>query len=198
MNLRRAACALAIATGAGFTLAAAPPAASDSAPAGSLAPPSSGSASSAEPLPLLQGDEIPSEASKPPKGDEWKAARAVRIRRDGAAPCSFVVMREWLRLRCPQFLGGGLVAGDAQGVSVTVTGNPFADSSNPDGVQNQSVTTVVLPLQRGQVRVLTFLQMAEEYSSASYAEAGTLSVVWRAGQRDPVLVMTQVPAPSVF
>lgn len=149
-------------------------------------------------LPGVTGADIPSEASATPKASEWKAARDVRLTRGMPGPCTFSVLREWLRVRCPAFLGGGLVAGDPKGVLVRATGNPFGDANDPAGAVNQAETTIVVPLQRGQVRVFSFLQLAEEYNSAASAEAGTLSVVWRSSQPDPVLLMTQVAAPSMF
>ena len=165
---------------------------------GAATPAPSGSAPPSAGLPTISGADIPTEESALPKAGEWKAARAVRLTRGLPGPCTFAVLREWLRVRCPSFLGGGLVAGEPKGVTVTATGNPFGDASAPDGAVNQAETTVILPLQRGQVRVLSFLQLAEEYNSAASAEAGTLSVVWRSGQPDPVLLMTQLAAPSMF
>ncbi len=190
---RRALLFWALAFTANALLGAAPPAAS------SAAPPASSSAASVRepaPTPAICGADIPNDASPTPSAGEWSNARAVRVNRGNAGPCTASVVREWLRLRCPTFLGGGLFAGDARGVSLTVQGDPFAASSGPDGAQNRAVTTVVLPLQRGRVRAVSFLQLVQGYNSASYGEAGMLSVVWRAGQPDPTLVMTQLPAPA--
>ena len=189
-SARLAGAALALALSADAVLGAALPASSSAPPPAPSAPPS------AIVLPVLTGADIPREASLPPNAGEWTTGRSVRINRGNPGPCRASVVREWLRLRCPTVLGGGLFAGDPQGVSVSAVGDPFADGSSPEGAQNRAVTTVVLPLQRGQVRAVSLLQLVQGYNSASYGEAGMFSVVWRADQPDPMLVMTQLPAPE--
>jgi len=175
--------------GAGLALGAAAPSAS--------APPS-GSASSSSSLPTIAGANIPTEPSSPPKAAEWKAALQVRVSRGDQGRCSASLLREWLRLRCPGWIGGGLVAGDPKGVTISAFSDTSqSESSDTSGGLN-AVTSLVLPLRRGQAKVVSFLQFAEEYNSLAAAEAGVLSVVWRAGRADPVLVMTRRAAPSMF
>ena len=83
-----------------------------------------------------------------------------------------------------------MVAGDPKGVSITASGQVGEED-------NHSVTTLVLPLSRDQARIVSFMQLGEEYNSDSYAEGGMLSVVWRRGHADPMLVMSVRPAPRM-
>ncbi|HKO53465.1 MAG TPA: hypothetical protein VJV79_37405 [Polyangiaceae bacterium] len=115
----------------------------------------------------IEGQEIPREASAPPQASDWASGRAVRVTRGNPGPCTLLVVREWLRVRCPTLIGAGLVAGDPRGVQITSSGSPFADGTASLGIRNQAVTTLVLPLQRGQVRLFSFLQLGEEYASAA-------------------------------
>ena len=186
--------------GAGLAQGAVPPAGSVAAsgsvtPAGLIMP--VGSAPNLASLPAISGASIPAEPSSAPKAAEWDQAAPVRINRGDQGTCSAALIREWLRLRCPTWIGGGLTAGDPKGVTITAFGDPFSDPEGPNGSQNRAVTTMVLPILRGEAKVVTFLQLGEEYNSSAYAEGGTLSVVWRSGRPDPVLVMTQRPAPTL-
>jgi len=47
---------------------------------------------------------------------------------------------------------------------------------------------VVVPIRRGEVKMLGLLELRFEYKGTSVVEAGTLSIVWRAGRLDPALV----------
>lgn len=139
---------------------------------------------------VIKGADVPNDPSKPPTAAEWAVAQPVRINRGNPGPCSASRVREWLRLRCPGWIGGGLVAGDPKGVSITASGQVGEED-------NHSLTTLVLPLSRDQARIVSFMQLGEEYNSDSYAEGGMLSVVWRRGHADPMLVMSVRPAPRM-
>jgi hypothetical protein len=171
---------------AALTLGAAPPRGSSSA-----APTGSASTAALASLPTLSGAAIPTDASSVPKAAEWAAAVPVRVNRGDQGSCNAVLLREWLRLSCPKWIGGGLVAGDPKGVAITA----FGDATAPE---NQALTTLVVPLRRGEATIVTFLQLGQEYNSAAYAEGGMLSITWRAGHADPMLVMTRLPEPSMF
>lgn len=139
---------------------------------------------------VIKGADVPNEPSKAPSAAEWAAAQPVGINRGNPGPCAASRVREWLRLRCPGWIGGGLVAGDPKGVSITAFGQVGEED-------NHTVTTLILPLSRDQARIVSFMQLGEEYNSDSYAEGGMLSVVWRRGQADPMLVMSVQPAPRM-
>jgi hypothetical protein len=74
-------------------------------------------------------------------------------------------------------VAAGLVAGDPKGVVVRVTGEYPA-----------IVTRVVVPIRRGEAKVLGFLEEVAEYNGSSFGAGGTLSILWRTGRPDPVLV----------
>lgn len=139
---------------------------------------------------VITGADVPNEPSKAPTAAEWATAPPVRINRGNPGPCVASRIREWLRLRCPGWIGGGLVAGDPKGVSITAFGQVGEESSD-------AVTTLVLPLSRDQARIVSFMQLGQEYNSDSYAEGGMLSVVWRRGHPDPMLVMSIQPPPRM-
>jgi hypothetical protein len=67
-----------------------------------------------------------------------------------------------------------------------VAGEPFND-------QNPQAVTVILPLRRGRSQVFTFLDLDYDYGGASLGEAGAMSVLWREGQEDPVIVLGTFP-----
>jgi len=171
-----------------WAFSAVPPAQATS-PAG----PSASASSSASPaLPPILGAEVPETPSPPPTPEEWKRARAVRPTRGDAGPCRFALVREWLQVRCIDIAGAGLVAGDPKGVTVQTTGNPFGETDEARKLQ----TRVTLPLRRGEAKIVSFMRLIFEYSGSGPGEAGMLSIVWRNGHRDPVLVMNGVTAAS--
>ena len=155
-------------------------------------PPPAASASSTEAPPFVTGDLIPVESSSAPKPSEWASAKQVRVNRGAQGECTASLLREWFCLRCPKWLGGGLVAGDPAGVTVTAQGSPLDLGAEPS---NHAVTTITFPARRGHALIFSFLQKGQEYMSASYVEAGTLSFVWRSKRPDPVLVMRVLPEP---
>lgn len=169
--------------------ASADPAASSSAPAApsatpvtSVSVPQAYASAAALPLPIPTGAEIPIEATPTPNAEEWKSAKTVKPNRGNNTRCTLSLKREWLKLRCQDLIGAALVAGDPRGVSITTTDREKAPPQ---------LTTVVLPLTRGEAKIVTFFQENwEGYDSLSFMPAGMLSVVWRAGRPDPMLVMT--------
>ena len=142
-------------------------------------------------LPVIAGAMVPVVSSSAPLASDWQSAQAVRITRGDAGPCSASLVREWLRVRCTGWIGGGLVAGDPAGVVFSTTGRLLVD---PDGIADDSSSmgvAVVLPLRRDAAAIVSFLALSQEYNSAAAAAGGVLSVVWRRGDANPVLSMTR-------
>ena len=160
------------------------------------ATPATSASASAPPaeLPIVFGADVPAEGSPAPDSKEWALAKPVRANRGAMAPCTMKLLREWLRVRCGGLPGAGLVAGDPKGVTVHVLGDPLDPKLSSEAV----FTVVVLPLQRGKSRLVSFLHFDFEYEGVSVSEAGTLSVLWRPGRPDPVLVMSMLPRTSKF
>jgi hypothetical protein len=196
MRFRSLPLALALAP-SGTTSAAPPPAsiavtsasAAMSASAATSAPGASTSAA------VLHGADVPVGASPAPSLVDWENhARFVAPNRGETGPCTLATLREWVRVRCPQVPGAGLVAGDPSGVEVALT----EGSNEGDGHDTPVVTTLVFPVRRGAALVFSFLALGIDYNSDSLVEGGTLSVVWRASKADPALVMHNVPAAPSF
>lgn len=146
------------------------------------------SASPPATFPAVRGADVPSEPSKAPSAAEWSAGRRVAPTRGSAGICELTLVREWLKLRCPGMVGAGLVAGDPRGVSVRALGRLFID-----GMPGDAAAVVVLPLRRGEARIVGFNDSVSEYNSDALGESGVLSVLWRTNRPDPVLVMRGVP-----
>jgi hypothetical protein len=157
---------------------AAPGASSPSASAGA-------SASAAPALPTVRGADIPREESKAPEGAEWSQGRRVAATRGSAGRCELTLLREWLRVRCPGLAGVGLVAGDTKGVTMRAVGHAYDDM----GADGDATATAVLPLRRGESRIVRLDDLVFEYDTIALGEGGLLSVVWRTGHPDPVLAM---------
>ena len=141
------------------------------------APSASSNTTPLDALPVLLGKDLPEAASPAPRDADWASARTVRPHRGAPGPCTFRNAREWLEIRCGGLVALGLVAGDPKGVTVRVTGQ-----------YPNVVARAVLPIRRGEAKVLGFLEEVPEYSSSSFGEAGTLSVLWRANRPDPLLI----------
>ena len=143
----------------------------------------------AAPFPIVRGADLPSAESAPPSATEWSGGPRVAPTRGSAGLCELTVVREWLQVRCPTMVGVGLVAGNPRGVSVRVLGRMFVDGM--DG--GDAAAVVVLPLRRGDARIVGFDDSAFEYDGATLTESGVLSVLWRTDRPDPVLVMRGFP-----
>src|SRR5262245_8445769 len=147
-------------------------------------------------LPVVLGRDVPAEASPAPNAKEWSLARPVRTNRGVMEPCTMKLLREWLRVECAGLPGGGLVAGDPEGVTVRVTFSlaPSHPQFDPRAVR----TVAVLPLRRSKSSIVSFLHYSFGYDDISTADAGMLSVLWRPGRPDPFLVLSILPPPDTF
>jgi hypothetical protein len=180
---------LAASTGLGPASAAAPPSATATAAAApaasaSAAPSGSASAAPAEP-PLLRGADIPKETSDAPKpkafGDEWMTiGKAYRTNTgERGSFCKLTLVREWLRLRCEDRIGATMFTGDPTGVKIW----PVDD-------RGTAVTTIILPLRRGETRMFNLLGIEQGYEWSSMADAERIAVIWREDQEDPVVLVS--------
>lgn len=150
-------------------------------------PSASSSAAAPAAPPVIRGAEIPAEASKEPSADEWKAGKEVRPTRGKADRCKLTLVREWLRLVCTDWVGATLAAGDKEGVKMIPSGDPRDwEKKNPPKI------TVVTPVRRGHSQVFSFLDIEAGYEAMSLSEAGVMSVLWREGREDPVIVIQEI------
>lgn len=200
--------AVAQAASAAEAASVAPADASSSAAVASASAGLSASASAVPPPPpAVRGTDIPTERSKPPTPKEWKDARPVSLNAgqreeeakrspnswNSRSECSAKVLREYLRVSCPNWIGVGLVAGDPKDAQVWISGKSAWDEATQTMLHPTALADV--PLRRGQSTIVNFIVFdGGDYGSASLGEAATLIVSWREGEPDPYIVMA---APTV-
>ena len=111
----------------------------------------------------------------------------MRPHRGALDRCKLTLIREWLRVTCKDWVGASLAAGDREGVKMWVAGERGNE-------QNPQAVTVILPLCRGRSQVLSFLDLSGGgYGPLQLGEGGAMSVLWREGQEDPVIVLGILP-----
>lgn len=152
----------------------------------------SGSASAGAKVGLLRGADIPTEVSDPPKDKkDWATGIAV-VPNIGELPvCALTRLREWLRIDCQPRIGAALIAGEPTDVSVWAWGDPFAAISQElakSGVPMPSAV-IVLPLRRGESRVFDLEQIESGWDWVGPASAERISIAWRDGSPDPVILV---------
>lgn len=163
----------------------------------SASPSTSTSASAAPPpLPTVRGADLPAERSSPPTPAEWKGAREVALHADlPRKPCSAKLLREYLRVTCPDLVGVGLVAGDPKDVRVWVQSKFGWDEKLQKSTSPTALADV--PIRAGESTVVNFTGLdGGGYDSVTVAETATLIVSWRRGAPDPWIVLAE-PAPGV-
>lgn len=170
---------------AAVTAESAPPDATASA-----APSASASASNAPPpLPLLRAADIPADASPEPQKKEWETGKQVRPTRYDGAPCTFTLVREWLRVACTRRVGGTLVAGDPADVKIAAFGNP-ASVLTGMGDTGPGYTSITFRIRRGDTKVFSLMETVWwGYNGAKLVETEKIALVWREGREDPVLLV---------
>jgi hypothetical protein len=139
----------------------------------------------------VKGADIPAERSAVPKPAEWAQAKPISAEGNSRS-CTFRVLREWLSVSCKDWYGAGLVAGDPKDVHITAFGDPLQWNPTLEKMETSTVT-VILPIERGQARIVNFLDLTGatgDYGPALPGEGPTLHVWWRDGEADPALVLT--------
>jgi hypothetical protein len=164
-------------------------------PAASAAPSASTSASAAAPeLPVPKGADIPAEASDKPKEKEWDTGKKVRPRSDHSAadwltkvkPCTFTMVREWLRIRCIHRVGANLVTGDRADTTIVAGGQNFSD--------NPFTVLITTRMKRGETKLFTLLGLkglgdGGGYGGFTFDSDEPIAIVWREGREDPYFLV---------
>jgi hypothetical protein len=162
--------------------------------------PSASASASAPELPLLRGADIPADKSDKPKEKEWASGKKVRPLRDESGypwskskPCTFTLIREWLRVHCTDRVGANLVAGDKTDVTIIAGGHPFGSDGDwwPPGTRGTPVVLITTRLERNQTRLFSILDVRGlgDYGLAGLDTAESLAIVWREGREDPYIVL---------
>lgn len=134
--------------------------------------------------PFARGAEIPAETSDVPKTNEWETAKVVRANQDRHNLCSLKVLREWVRFECKHRLGAALVAGDPADVKIWGWGELSGSG------QNAPRTLMTMRLRRGDAKIFELYELGWTYEGYTWHEpAEKLSVMWREGKEDPVIVI---------
>lgn len=160
--------------------------------ASASAPSASASAAAPAKPPLLRGADIPAEASDAPKikefNDEWSTiGKTVSATREASHPCTFTLVREWLRIRCEGRIGATMFAGDPADVKILAAGGPLGDE------RNQRVT-IILRMKRGETKLFSLVgfESGGGYDSFDMMnEQEKISVSWREGREDPLILVSR-------
>jgi len=166
------------------------------APSSSAGSPSASQSASSRPPPTpdmwtdpleLASAEIPSTRSEPPKRDEWKAGVKVKVaaRNDRARSCDVRLLREYVRVSCPQPMGGARqYVGSTKDVEVFVR-----PKSYPHLFQEPHGGEVVFPLRRGEAYLFQFFELSEGYDGFGLSASMVVDVSWSGGRKAPTVVI---------
>jgi hypothetical protein len=156
------------------------------------APSSSGSTSAwaDASLPAPSAADIPAEPSEPVKdAKEWDGAKRVRPAREPKVPCTFRILRDWLRIECEHRAGAGLVAGDPKDVKIWASGDVMAESPGLDDKNRPPPTKafIQMRLRRGDTKIFQLAQVDFGWDWVGVVGAENFTVMWREG-KDPVIL----------
>lgn len=139
---------------------------------------------------VIRGAAIPYDPSPAPKDDAaWAGATEIALN-TGTLRCKLLLLREWLRIECPDRIGGALIVGEKEGVKISAWGDPMPRQQDATGafLSAQPFTRIVTPVRRGDAKVFQLAATAEERYWVGPTTAELLSVSWREGDEDPWLV----------
>lgn len=169
----------------------------------SLAGAATGSASaSARPVPTLAPNAIdapplasvsvPTTRSAPPKRDEWPGATMVAVtqRTFAARACDAYVLREYMRVRCPQPMTGvRQYAGSIKDVSVYVVPKERDADGSFHLFEPPLGGEVVFPLRKGESFLFQFFTIEEGYDGFGAGKGVMVDVSWPTSREVPSVVM---------
>jgi hypothetical protein len=136
---------------------------------------------------LLSSVTIPTTTSEKPKRDEWKDAVEVKVlaRTTGAKRCRAQVLREWMRVSCPQ-----VVAGIRQYVGPTKDVELFIYAKSIDNLWAEpNGGDVVFPLRKGEAYLFQFFEVSSNYEGFGVSQSMLVDVSWSGGRKAPTVVI---------
>lgn len=140
----------------------------------------------AEPA-LLAEVTIPTATSDKPKRDEWKGAAEVKVlaRSQGAKRCRAQLLREYMRVSCPQ-----VVAGIRQFVGSTKDVELFIHAKEANNLwQEPNGGDVVFPLRKGEAYLFQFFEVSQGYEGFGVSPSMLVDVTWSGGRKAPTVVI---------
>jgi len=136
---------------------------------------------------LLASVTIPATASEKPKRDEWKDAPEVKVlaRTGNAKRCKAQVLREYLRVSCPQVVAGiRQYVGSTKDVELFMYAKDINNMwAEPNGGE------IVFPLRKGDAYLFQFFELSSEYEGFGVSQSVLVDVSWSGGRKAPTVVM---------
>jgi hypothetical protein len=155
----------------------------------SRATPVDGGSDAGPPPPRFDAEPVPTERSKAPTRDEWRAATPVSISRN-LTPCRAYRVREWMKINCNHFPTPGMaqLAGPRDGVQLVtpaIKGQDYAIATEA------RPSEIVFPMRQGTGHV--FQIFTYEYIPTAGTYTGDILKVlvmdqWIAGQAPLVTI----------
>ncbi len=142
--------------------------------------------------PALSTIDLPTIKSDKPKRDEWGAARLVRVEARGARGrrCEAYLLREYMRVRCPQNVGAvRQLLGSTADVEVLVTTKPKDKSGYTEVWKPPHGGDVVFPLRKGESFLFQFFEIVEGYEGWGIGEGAMVDVSWPTSRNAPTVVV---------
>ena len=139
-----------------------------------------------DPLELASAT-IPTTVSEKPKRDEWNGAPEVQVlaRTPGAKRCKAQLLREYMRVSCPQ-----TIAGIRQFVGPTKDVELFIHAKDISNLwQEPNGGDVVFPLRKGEAYLFQFFEVADGYEGFGVSQSMLVDVTWSGGRKAPTVVV---------
>jgi hypothetical protein len=109
----------------------------------------------------------------------------VLARTTGAKRCKAQVLREWMRVSCPQ-----VVAGIRQFVGPTTDVELFIYAKSIDNLWAEpNGGDVVFPLRKGEAYLFQFFEVSENYEGFGVSQSMLVDVSWSGGRKAPTVVI---------
>lgn len=136
---------------------------------------------------LLSSVTIPTTTSDKPKRDDWKDVPEVKVlaRTSGAKQCKAQLLREWMRVSCPQ-----VIAGIRQFVGSTKDVELFIYAKSIDNMRAEpNGGDVVFPLRKGDTYLFQFFEISDQYEGFGVSQSMLVDVTWSGGRKAPTVVI---------
>jgi len=139
-----------------------------------------------DPLELANAT-IPVTSSGKPKRDEWKDAIAVKVlaRTYGAKRCKAELLREWMRVSCPDPMGGiRQFVGPTKDVELFIYAKDITTLfQDPNGGD------IVFPLRKGEPYLFQFFALSWGYGGFGVSQSVLVDVTWSGSRKQPTVVL---------
>lgn len=142
--------------------------------------------------PPLASVSLPTARSEPPKRDEWAAATMVAVvqKSSAARACDAFVLRDYMRVRCPQAMAAvRQYTGAIKDVSVFVTPKERDADGSFHLLEAPLGGDVVFPLRKGESFLFQFFTVEEGYDGFGAGPGVIVDVSWPTSREVPTVVL---------